>query len=187
MIAILTNDSRAGTHKEQLALIGGEPERTYVIEDVRDYLKDIIRDGDVVAVSHPRIFGPKTLTERAIEVIYKAGAVIRGYSDPFAFMEAHRVSKWGKGTKRQKVGKPPEIVFSEDDKREILRMWWTPRIAANPRGHAVSEVVAFASGCAGRKVEVHNVKYLAKQAVGHVRRKGVVWANVFNLTKEGGE
>ena len=184
LAALVTTDSRAGTRAEQLAAIGGEPDRVYVIEEVHDYLGEILRDDtdDVVAISHPRVLGDKAKAERLVETIYKAGAIIQGYPDPFAFMEAHRQSKWGVGTRKQKGrgrGRPAILEPTEDDLFHILKDWWTPRNADNPNGAGLSDVLAYASGRLGRKVTAANVKYWAKQKVGHQSRKGVDWRDVF--------
>lgn len=172
MIALLTNDERAGSHAEQLAQIGGLPDLTYIIEDVRDYLSEIVRAGDVVALSHPRVLGPKAQAERAVEAIYKAGAIIRGHPDPFAFVETHRTSKWGVGTRKQTRGRPRKFdpPITEEQVTDILSKWHNPAEPGKAGGYTQAQCAEYASALTGQDVTVANIKTLAKERVGHVRR-----------------
>lgn len=172
MIALLTNDERAGAHRKQLLSICGEIERAYVIEDVRDYLGEIVRPGDIVSLSHPRALGPKAQAERVVEAIYRAGASLNGYPDPFAFMEAHRQSTWGVGTRKQTRGRPRKFdpPITEKQITDILSKWHNPAKPGKAGGYTQAQCAEYASALVGQDVTAANIKTLAKERVGHVRR-----------------
>jgi hypothetical protein len=162
-------------------LIGGknvcsEIERAYVIEDVRDYFSEIVRAGDLVALSHPRVLGPKAQAERVVEVIYRAEARVQidgyAYSDPFSLMEAHRTSKWGVGTRKQTRGRPRKFdpPITEEQITDILSKWHNPAKLGRAGGYTQAQCAEYASALVGQDVTVANIKTLAKERVGHVRR-----------------
>ena len=188
LVALVTTDSRAGPRAEQLAAIGGEPDRVYVIEEVRDYLAEILRDDadDVVAISHPRVLGDKAKAKDLVAAIYRAGAKVSvglcTYKTPLVFMDAHRQSKWGVGTRKQKGrgrGAPKKYKLTEDQEFTILREYWNPRNKDNPDGCSIQQVLQSARDFAGPGITESHVKYWAFQKVGHRSRKGVDWRDVF--------